>query len=253
VAALNGLDVHIRRKAFAAVCEAPAHLALQELRLVAAPGEFVAVVGPSGAGKSTLLDIVAGLDRDFDGELRLPDAHGPGPPVLGYVFQEPRLLPWRTVVENIELPPPAEERGTSRVNRLVAAMGLEKFRHAHPTRLSVGMSRRVGLARAFAVDPDLLLMDEPFVSIDSPTARRLRVLLLEVWAARPTTVLFATHDLRAAVMLADRVVFLSAAPGTAIAEVAVGIPRDRRTVEPAVEEFHRDLLRRHEGILSGVR
>jgi NitT/TauT family transport system ATP-binding protein len=252
VATVNGLDVEVRRKVFAAVGEAPAHLALHDLRLAATIGEFVAVVGPSGAGKTTLLNIVAGLDREFDGSVRLPTAHGPGPPALGYVFQEPRLLPWRTVVENVELPLPPKERG-ERVAQLIAAMGLEKFRDAYPTRLSVGMSRRVGLARAFAVDPDLLLMDEPFVSIDSPTARRLRVLLLEVWAARPTTVLFVTHDLREAIMLADRIVFLSAAPGTAIAEVAVEIPRDGRTDDRAVQRFHDDLLRRYEGILSGVR
>lgn len=242
------LLIEIDSKRFAAVGEAPAHEAVRGFRLAARRGEFVAMVGPSGCGKTTTLNIVAGLDRDFSGRVRLPTATGRDRPVLGYVFQNPRLLPWRTVHQNLALvldPGPERDPGAeARIAALLDAMDLTRVRDQYPGRLSVGMARRAALARAFVVQPDLLLMDEPFVSLDELTAQRLRLLLLDVWSARPTTVLFVTHNLREAIQLSDRLVLLSAPPTRVLADLPIDLPRADRVDEAVVEAYRAELLGR---------
>ena len=218
---MSALEIGIRRKHYAG-----ARPVIQDLQLRVAAGQFVCLVGPSGCGKTTLLNLVAGLDRNYEGEIRhgLPDGRTPR---LGYVFQNPRLLPWRTVRENVELalPPGADP---SYVDHLFEVVGLTDAQHRYPERLSVGMSRRAALVRAFAVNPDLLLMDEPLVSLDPPTARRIRELIIRLWQERPHTVLFVTHDLAEAVELADRVVFLSTSPAQVLADIRIDQPRAQR-------------------------
>ncbi|BBL72273.1 ABC transporter ATP-binding protein [Methylogaea oryzae] len=231
---MTQVDIHIQRKAY----KPGAPAAIEDLHLSLAPGEFVCLVGPSGCGKTTLLNLVAGLDRDYQGAIDIGHRQGAAP-VIGYVFQNPRLLPWRTVRENIDLALPGD--GGADVDELLRILGLEAAQHVYPQRLSLGMSRRAAIARAFAVEPDLLLMDEPFVSLDPPTARRVRQLLLEVWGVRPHTVLFVTHDLREAISLADRLIFLTPSPTRVVAEVAVDIPRAARDQEKAVEAFRQRL------------
>jgi ABC-type nitrate/sulfonate/bicarbonate transport system ATPase subunit len=235
------VEIDIRTKRFPAVGAAEARLVLENLRLSLRFGEFAAVFGPSGCGKTTLLNIVAGLDSDFHGEVRLATADDNGHSVIGYVFQNPRLLPWKTVEENVRLVLPSDQATGDRVTEVLHAVGLEDARHVYPNRLSVGMSRRVALARAFVIEPELLLMDEPFVSIDAAAANRLRRLLLSMLDRRPTTVLFVTHDLREAISLADRILLLSNQPAGIVADVAVDIPRGERTGE-AVERFRTRLL-----------
>jgi NitT/TauT family transport system ATP-binding protein len=213
---------------------------IADLSLVLAEGEFVCLVGPSGCGKSTLLNIVAGLDTDFEGSIDFGLGHTS--PRIGYVFQEPRLLPWRTVRQNIELALPPGERDPALVHHLLDAMELSGVQHQYPERLSLGMSRRVALVRAFAIQPTLLLMDEPFVSLDAPIARSIRQLLIRVWQERPHTVLFVTHDLREAICLADRLAFLCAAPTSIVHEVLVDVPRGLRDQEDEIDAFRRTLL-----------
>jgi ABC-type nitrate/sulfonate/bicarbonate transport system ATPase subunit len=240
VAAVSDLRIDIRLKRFPAVGQAPAVTAIRNLRFDARAGEFVCLFGPSGCGKTSSLNIIAGLDRDFDGTVALPRAAGRPRPAIGYVFQTPRLLPWRTVEQNIALVLEPERARSAIVDELLKATGLQEFRHAYPERLSVGMARRVALVRAFAISPDLLLMDEPFVSLDEPTAERLRVLLLEIWQARPTTVLFVTHDTREAIRLADRVIVLTGSPASVQSIVAIDTPRpDRAAPEVADRIRHR--------------
>ncbi len=248
---MSDLDVTILSKRFAAVGNAAAHVALRDLHLTGKLGELICLFGPSGCGKTTLLNIVAGLDRDFEGQVSLPQAHSDRAPAIGYVFQNPRLLPWRTVLENIHLVLPDARRDAA-VDGLLEATGLAEFRHSYPSRLSVGQGRRVALARAFAIDPDILLMDEPFASLDEPTARRLRLLLIEIWGSRPTTVLFVTHDLREAIMLSDRIVFLSPQPATVLLEVTVEIPRAQRGDDQAVEDYRRQLIADNGEILREI-
>jgi NitT/TauT family transport system ATP-binding protein len=235
------VEIDIRSKRFPAVGAAEARLVLENLRLSLRFGEFVGVFGPSGCGKTTLLNIVAGLDPDFQGSVHLAPADCGAIPVIGYVFQNPRLLPWRTVEENVRLVLPSHLATDGQLSEILDAVGLEDSRHVYPNRLSVGMSRRVALARAFVIEPELLLMDEPFVSIDVAAANRLRRLLVSMLDRRPTTVLFVTHDLREAISLADRIVVLSGPPAGIVADVAVDIPRDQRS-DDTVERFRAKLL-----------
>ncbi|TWT10660.1 ABC transporter ATP-binding protein [Reyranella sp. CPCC 100927] len=236
------LAVDIQEKRYPAVGRAGANLALKDLRFEVARGELVCVVGPSGCGKTTLLNIIAGLDRAFAGHLTQPPSAG-GRPQIGYVFQNARLLPWRTVLENIELVMPPGEGRRQRILDLLAVTGLGDVAHVYPERLSVGMARRVALARAFAIDPHLLLLDEPFVSLDEPTAQRLRALLVEIWRRQPTTVLFVTHDLREAILLADRILVLSPPPARVAASIPVTLPRETRHADAALEALRQRLLR----------
>jgi NitT/TauT family transport system ATP-binding protein len=178
----------------------------------------VALVGPSGCGKTTLLRMIAGLDGDFEGSITLP-SHG----ALGMVFQEPRLLPWRTVEQNVRLTAPNAKDDD--IAALFATLGLAAHRDHYPGELSLGLARRVALARAFAVHPDLLLLDEPFVSLDDRLAQRLREELAELVKRRPLTTLLVTHNIEEAIGLADRLLFLSASPARVLAQLPLAGPR----------------------------
>ncbi len=245
------LLAEIREKRYARARGAASHEALAGLSLRIAAGELVALVGPSGCGKTTFLNIVAGLDRDYVGEVRLAPRPDGRPARVGYVFQEPRLLPWRTVYENIALVLPPD-RADAVVKDMLTAVGLPGAQDLYPPQLSVGMSRRVAIARAFAIEPDLLLMDEPFVSLDHDTVEQLRELLLTLWRARPTTVLFVTHDLREALVLADRLVLLSAPPAHVVGEVEVSLARSQRHSGPEIELLRDEVLRHHRELIGSA-
>ena len=221
VGARGRLDVNIKQKSFRAASGGTLQV-LGELTFSLGSGEVAALVGPSGCGKTTLLRIVVGLDRDFEGDVALP-AHGR----LGMVFQEPRLLPWRTVKQNVRLAAPqATDAG---LDTLFKTLGLTAHRDHYPAELSLGLARRVALARAFAVEPDLLLLDEPFVSLDDALAVRLREELAELVNRRPVTTLLVTHNVEEAFGLADRLLLLSASPARILADVPVVRPRAAHT------------------------
>lgn len=245
---MSNIDIHIQSKRYPAIGQAKSHLAIEALKLHIPAGEFICLVGPSGCGKTTLLNIIANLDNAYEGHITL-DQRQHRPPKIGYVFQNPRLLPWRTVRENIELVLP-ETATSDSIDSLLAAMQLTNMQYVYPERLSLGMSRRVAIIRAFAVNPELLLMDEPFVSIDAPTARQVRALLLDLWQLRPHSVLFVTHDLREAIALADRLVFLSAPPMSLITEISVPIARQDRQDEALIENFRQSILQDYPSIRS---
>ncbi|MFQ5775069.1 MAG: ABC transporter ATP-binding protein [Kiloniellaceae bacterium] len=249
---MSELEIDVREKRYPAVGEAAAHVALKDVRITARHGEFICVLGPSGCGKTTLLNIIAGLDRNFEGRVRPPPLPGRSEAVVGYVFQEPRLLPWYTVARNIELVLSPAQVGSGIVDELLVAAGLDGFRNAYPQRLSLGMSRRVALVRAFAVQPDLLLMDEPFVSLDAATAQHLRALLLEILNKQPTTVLFVSHNVREAIFLADRIILLSAAPGTVLADIPVRLSREARKSPAQVEAFRARLTGENPLLCDGL-
>lgn len=230
----GALTIHIAAKRFPDPAGEP-RLALRDVRLDIAANEMVCLFGPSGCGKTTLMNIVAGLDDDYEGTL---DFGGPRP-AIGVVFQNPRLLPWLTVAQNIALVLPDD--ADAKVDAVLAATGLTAHRDHFPGQLSGGLARRVALARAMVVEPALLLLDEPFASLDQAGADDLRRALQQVLNDRPTTSLFVTHDLREAALLADRVVFLSAAPASVVAEVRLdGALSDRfedRWLTPALTEL----------------
>ncbi len=217
------LDVAIKQKSFRSASGGQLQV-LGELAFSLGRGEVGALVGPSGCGKTTLLRIIAGLERDYDGSIALP-AHG----TLGMVFQEPRLLPWRTVEQNVRLAAPDADGAV--LDTLFQTLGLAAHRDHYPGELSLGLARRVALARAFAVGPDLLLLDEPFVSLDDALAARLRDELAELVARSRVTTLLVTHDIDEAIGLADRLFLLSASPARVVAEVPVARPRAARTAE----------------------
>jgi NitT/TauT family transport system ATP-binding protein len=229
---MTWVDVHIRHK------QRGDKTLFCDLNLNVAEGEFVCLVGPSGCGKTSLLDLLAGLDPHYEGHIAF--ARPPASTRIGYVFQEPRLLPWRTVAENIRLAlPPGID--PVEVEQLFAQVGLTDIQNLYPPQLSLGMSRRVALVRAFAIQPDVLLMDEPLVSLDPPTARKIRQLLLQLWRERPHTILFVTHDLREAIELADRLIFLSASPCRICGDIRVELSHQQRN-ETVVEDFRKSLM-----------
>jgi ABC-type nitrate/sulfonate/bicarbonate transport system ATPase subunit len=214
------LEVEIRRKAYRGV-SSPL-LAVRDLRLRLDAGAFGAILGESGCGKTTALRIVAGLDSDFDGAVRRPGAGR-----LGIVFQEPRLLPWRTVEQNVRLALPDDLEGRD-LDLLFTALGLADHRDRYPGELSLGLARRAALARAFAVEPDLLLLDEPFVSLDPATAGRLRAELADLVRRSGATTVMVTHDEGEALGLADRVFVLSRRPAHLVGELVLDRPRADR-------------------------
>ena len=235
---MTGVSVEIAAKTFPAAHGAPERALYRDFRLEVADRSFVALLGPSGLGKTTLLNMIAGVDHDFRGKVTFTSAA----PRIGYAFQSPRLLPWRTVLQNVTLPLPSGEEHRERAKAVLDEMGLADAHNVFPERLSLGMQRRVALARAFALEPDLLLMDEPFVSLDEATAERLRDLLAELIARRPTTVLFVTHDSREAVRLADRVVVLGGPPVRIERDVRVELSAENRRRADDVDRFRGELL-----------
>lgn len=223
---------------------------LRDVNFVVNDGEIVSLVGPSGAGKSTLLNIVGGLITPSDGSVRYTVDEQPCEmPKIGYVFQSPRLMPWLSAMENISLVLSDSDASTV-ANNLLRQVGLSGSESKFPGQLSGGMQRRVALARAFAVSPELLLMDEPFVSLDLPTARQLRQQMLQLWANERPIVLFVTHDFNEALSVADRVIFFSAHPGTPVLDIPVTLPRPRDS-EDEIHQLRNRLLDQYPDILSG--
>jgi NitT/TauT family transport system ATP-binding protein len=207
-------------------------IALNEVSFAVSTGEFVCLVGPSGCGKSTLLRILAGLLRPDQGRVWLDQGAMTAPRrQVGIVFQQANLMPWRTVLGNVSLP--LELLGTPRLqahaqaSELIELVGLGEFARAYPAELSGGMAQRVAIARALAHDPDVLLLDEPFGSLDALTRERMGQELLRIWQARRKTVLMVTHSISEAVFLADRVLVLSPRPGTVVATTPVELSRPR--------------------------
>lgn len=244
---MNALEVAIARKTHRS--EAGEVLALAGLDFAVPVGQFAVIVGPSGCGKTTLLSIIAGLDQADEGAVRRGAG---GEARLGVVFQTPRLMPWLSVRDNVRLaldPPPRQE---GRAEALLREMQLGPYLDFYPNRLSGGQQRRVALARAFVNDPDILLLDEPFQSLDAPTAQHLRELLLSLWVRRRPTILFVTHDLREALSLGDRVLFLSAGPARVVLDLPLDLPRPRSPDGPAVEALRKRLLESHPDLLRGL-
>jgi NitT/TauT family transport system ATP-binding protein len=207
--------------------------ALRGIELQVGAGELVSVLGPSGCGKSTIIGAVAGFTRVSAGTLLVDgkEVRAPGPE-RGVVFQQHTLFPWKTVLENVEFGLKmrrvggAERRGTAA--RILEHVGLAEFGHHYPHQLSGGMQQRVNLARVLVNRPRVLLMDEPFCSLDAQTRLQMQQLLLGLWQEFHMTVVFVTHDVDEAVFLSDRVVVLSPRPGTVKAELVIELPRPRR-------------------------
>jgi NitT/TauT family transport system ATP-binding protein len=201
--------------------------ALRDLTFSLKTNDFVCLIGPSGSGKSTLLRVLAGLVQPTQGEVKFRSRH----PAVGLVFQKANLMPWRRVIENVSLPLELQkipkEAIEQRAQELIRLVGLEGFENAYPRDLSGGMAQRVAIARSLMQDPDLLLLDEPFGSLDALTRERMGDELLHIWQARRKTVLMVTHSISEAIYLSDRVLILSPRPGRIDLKINVDLPRPR--------------------------
>jgi sulfonate transport system ATP-binding protein len=210
------LEVSIDKKVFRAA-SGELRLILRNVSFRLRQAEICALLGPSGCGKTTLLRMISGLDSDFEGRVDMPR-----PAKIGMVFQEPRLLPWRTVAQNLGL---VCHTSDNDLFEIAAALRLTEHLDHFPGELSLGLARRVAIARAFAVKPDLLLLDEPFVSLDPALSKKLREELLALVLKRKAATLHVTHDVDEAIAIADRIIVLSAAPGQVIADCPINSPR----------------------------
>ena len=228
---INGRDIHV----------------LQGLDLEIRSGESLAIVGASGSGKTTLLRVLAGLEQADGGGVLIDGqpVHGVGAE-RAVIFQEPRLLPWRTVIENVAFP--LEVRGVGReeagrvARRYIQLVGLSEFTEALPSQLSGGMAQRVGIARALAVQPEILLLDEPLGALDAMTKITMQEELARIWREKNLTMILVTHDLEEAVYLADRVLILPREKGGRVREVSIDLARPRNRSESRFVKFREELL-----------
>jgi NitT/TauT family transport system ATP-binding protein len=217
--------------------------ALERVDLRVGAGEFVALLGPSGCGKTTLLRLMDGLSVPDAGSIRIGDVRITRPtPSVGFVFQADSLWPWRTVLQNVTFGLEIQGRTAGDAERiaheLLDLVGLSGYERYHPHELSGGMRQRVNLARALAIDPDVLLLDEPFASLDAQTREVMQLELLRIWQARQKTVVFVTHQIDEAVFLADRVVVMSARPGRIREEIVIPFQRPRALEIKRTQEFN---------------
>ncbi len=222
--------------------------ALKDINLEVKPGEFLCIIGPSGCGKTTLLRMIAGLDYPTSGKIILDGKEVRGPsPDRGMVFQEFSLFPWRTVLKNVEfgLQMQGIEAAKRReiAKKYIELVGLEGFENHYPHELSGGMKQRVAIARALATEPSILLMDEPFGSVDAQTRNILQEELLQIWQQTGKTILFVTHSVDEAVYLADRVVVMSARPGRIVECMNISIKRPRKRTSVEANVIREQLLK----------
>jgi NitT/TauT family transport system ATP-binding protein len=215
--------------------------ALHDVSISIDEGEFVTIVGPSGCGKTTLLRLIDGLLEPDTGEILIDGAQPSPGPHIGFVFQSFRLLPWRTALDNVEFPLeiqriPKEAR-RAKAREYVRLVGLDRFENSYPHELSGGMQQRVGLARALALEPRVLLMDEPFAALDAQTREFMQIELSRIWEQIGIAVVFVTHSLDEALFLGDRVVLLGSRPGSVQEIVPVALPRPRWDYDIRADPF----------------
>jgi ABC-type nitrate/sulfonate/bicarbonate transport system ATPase subunit len=232
--------------------------ALRGINLTVRKGEFICLLGASGCGKSTLLRIIAGFEKATQGAVEVYGLKIDGPsPDRGMVFQDYALFPWLTVQKNIGFGPSHRRVATKVVAELtakfMAMVGLTQFGDRYPHQLSGGMKQRVAIARVLANDTDILLMDEPFGALDALTRSKLQEELIEIWRTTKLTVIFVTHSVEEAVLLADRVVVMSAGPGRIDCETDIDLPRPRDVASPEFNALRRDVTQRLTSHLAPVR
>ena len=240
VGPMNGLRIIIDKKVFPLKTQNKQgeNLIFKNLDFTIKKGQFISFFGPSGCGKTTLLNIISGLDKDYNGHIQpwsktfqKVNKEGISKKYsfsnISYMFQTPRLFPWLTTIENIKYPIKKQKNSEKIANDLIKKIGLEKYKNEYPNRLSGGMQRRIALARAFAPNPNILLLDEPFISIDKKISNSLRKLLIKLWKKNKPMIIFVTHDLDESIELADRICFLSNLPSKILLDYEINLNRPR--------------------------
>ena len=249
---MTQISVDIKKKEFFnTLNRESSHVAIKKLKLKVLKGQFCSIIGPSGCGKSTLLNLISGLDKSFDGTIKFNKNKKIEQLRVSYMFQTPRLLPWLNVLQNVEVVLSKAQIKESKSKEFLSLMGLEKFLDYFPNKLSGGMQRRVALARSFAVEPELLILDEPFVSLDEPAANLLRNMLLDLWNKQPTTIIFVTHNISEAIYLADKIIFLSKSPARVLKEVNINNTRPRNSNSESLQKIKKSILKSNSSILKG--
>jgi len=247
----HDLLVNIHEKNYENKNQSSYNSALKNMKFEVPQGQFCCLVGPSGCGKTTLLNLVSGLDENLKGTIRYQDGSLPKEWPIGYMFQEPRLMPWLTVKQNVTIVTQQTPEEIKLSENFINEMGLNKYMNSFPSELSGGMQRRVAIARAFVNKPKILLLDEPFISLDETVGNLLRQMLLKLWALQKTTVIFVTHDLREAIYMSDRILFLSKGPSKVIHDFNINISRPRGLDDKKLDSLRIKLINNHPDILSG--
>ena len=247
----HDLNININKKEYKDKNQNTSNTAIQHMNFYVPQGEFCSLVGPSGCGKTTLLNMLSGLDEKVEGTINYNDGTKPKDWAIGYMFQEARLIPWLTVKENVEVVTNQSNDSIKLGEELIREMELAKYMQSFPSQLSGGMQRRVAIARAFVNKPKILLLDEPFISLDQNVANLLRKILLRSWQNQKTTIIFVTHDIREAIFLSDRILFLSKGPSKVIHELKINIKRPRELDNKDIEDIRNNLLKKYPNILAG--
>lgn len=228
--ARNGLEIVVRSKRFASHAGDTLDV-LGEISLNLAPGSITAILGPSGCGKTTFLRILAGLDTAFEGQVIVPKT------AIGMVFQEPRLLPWRSIIDNIQIAAPLASK--SLIDNLCARMGIEAHVDMYPGQLSLGLARRASIARALAATPELILLDEPFASLDRERTESLRKDIVDTLTNAGITAVIVSHDPYDAICMADRILVLGQSPAIIVEDISIETPRELITSESIKKILYR--------------
>ena len=249
-----GISIKIKGKNYLNKHKNQTVIALKAIDIFVQPKEFVCLVGPSGCGKTTLMNIIGGLVEAEHQEISINDKPISDKNTLGYVFQTSRLLPWLTLYENIKLVYKKDEkRSEEKIKKILKSFGLGEFIDSFPNTISGGMRRKVSLARAFVNNPEVLLMDEPFVSLDQPTTEGLYKVLIDYWGKNPTTVIFITHNLKEALLLGDRILFLTKRPGKIVLDYKVKSKRYPLKVDNSeVEKEYLNINNKYPNLLKGL-
>ena len=246
-------EIKIKNKSFSNKHDKSTVKVLKDINIKIKSNEFVCIVGPSGCGKTTLMNIIGGLIEGENQKLTFNNQELQINENFGYVFQTSRLLPWLTVKENIELVCDERNESKERVNKLLSDFKLQEFGNYYPKSISGGMRRKVSLARALVRNPRVLLMDEPFVSLDQPTAENLYSVLINYWKKNPITIILITHNLKEAILLGDRILFFSKRPATVVYDHKVKSKKNKLNVDDKiVQNEYSDLKKKFPSLLQGL-
>lgn len=247
-------EIKIKEKSFYNKHDKSEIKVLKNINIKISSNEFVCIVGPSGCGKTTLMNMIGGLIETKDQIINSKSSNEFSSESFGYVFQTSRLLPWLTVKENVELVCENEStKNLNDINFLLENFGLGDFQNYYPKAISGGMRRKVALARALVNNPKVLLMDEPFVSLDQPTSENLYEVLINYRKKRPITVIFITHILKEAILLGDRILFFSKKPGTVVYDYKIKSKSFPLTLDSkSVDDEYKKLKKKHPTLLNGL-
>ncbi len=246
-------SIKIKEKAFHNKHNNSKILVLKDINVKIKTNEFLCIVGPSGCGKTTLMNMIGGLVKSDGQLLKFNNNTKDEDENFGYVFQTSRLLPWLTVKENVALVCNKTKLDENKIEDILESFGLKDFINYYPKSISGGMRRRVSLARAFINDPKVLLMDEPFVSLDQPTAENLYEVLINYWKKTKTTIILITHVLKEAILLGDRILFFSKNPGTVVFDYSVKSDRKKLSIESStVNKEYLELTKKYPNLLNGL-